>query len=407
MAAFDASLAGDGIGPFAGEVEDAIKNAPLYVGGVAKLFAANDLDAPEALVALEGQAAEFASWAEETVLANARATARPPAEYYAFLLRQVGVDIAPEELMSRASVSFAETQVAMRMLAPHVIEALDLDLPADADYRDVIAELKTDVIPENELVSYYQGVNDRIEEIIVREDIVDLPQSDLSIRLATEAENASQPAPFMLPPPLIGNTGQRGVFVLPSPSKGMPGIDDFGFEAAAWTLSAHEGRPGHEMQFASMIEQGVSIARGVFAFNSTNVEGWALYSEYEVMPFLPVEGQLLALQARLFRAARAMLDPMLNLGLTEPEEAVLVLTEDVGLSEALAQADVQRYVFRDPGQATSYFYWYSRLIEMRRSTELAMGEAFDRRAFNNFVLSQGLLPPDLLAGAVKAKFPGK
>ena len=33
-----------------------------------------------------------------------------------------------------------------------------------------------------------------------------------------------------------------------------------------------------------------------------------------------------------------------------------------------------------------------------------MGKRFDRRAFNNFLLDQGLLPPDQLASAVKESF---
>ena len=51
-------------------------------------------------------------------------------------------------------------------------------------------------------------------------------------------------------------------------------IDDFTHAAASWTLTAHEARPGHELQFARMIEAGVSIPRAVFAFNSANVEGF-------------------------------------------------------------------------------------------------------------------------------------
>ena len=37
-------------------------------------------------------------------------------------------------------------------------------------------------------------------------------------------------------------------------------------------------------------------------------------------------------------------------------------------------------------------------------TELALGAKFDRRAFNNFLLDQGLLPPDQLAEAVETVF---
>jgi uncharacterized protein (DUF885 family) len=41
---------------------------------------------------------------------------------------------------------------------------------------------------------------------------------------------------------------------------------------------------------------------------------------------------------------------------------------------------------------------------LRAETELALGDRFDRLAFHNFILDQGLLPPDLLAKAVREKF---
>ncbi|MEG0884072.1 MAG: DUF885 family protein, partial [Janthinobacterium sp.] len=60
--------------------------------------------------------------------------------------------------------------------------------------------------------------------------------------------------------------------------------------------------------------------------------------------------------------------------------------------------------FNMPGQAGSYFYGYTRILQLRAETELALGEKFDRLAFNNFLLGQGLLPPDLLARAVREHF---
>ena len=61
-----------------------------------------------------------------------------------------------------------------------------------------------------------------------------------------------------------------------------------------------------------MVERGVSLARTLYAFNSVNTEGWALYAEAEMLPYEPLEGQLIALQFRLLRAARAMMDPMIK-----------------------------------------------------------------------------------------------
>jgi len=230
----------------------------------------------------------------------------------------------------------------------------------------------------------------------------------MNMRIASEAETAAQPAPHMDPPPLIGNKGERGTFVLtmgnPGKAGASEGYDDFNHPYATWTLTAHEGRPGHELQYAAMVERGVSLARSLFAFNSVNVEGWALYAEAETKPYEPLDAQLFALQARLQRAARAILDPKINLGRITAERAKEVLTDEVMLSPGLAQQEIDRYTFRAPGQATSYFYGYTKLMELRADTEITLGKKFNRQAFNDFVIGQGLLPPPLLREAVQTQF---
>ena len=149
-----------------------------------------------------------------------------------------------------------------------------------------------------------------------------------------------------------------------------------------------------------MVEQGVSLARAHYAFNSTNAEGWGLYSEYLMQPYEPPAGQLLTLQLRLLRAARAFLDPELQSGAVTPGRAYQVLEQDVVLSHAFAKEEVERFTFRSPGQANSYFYGYTRLLALRKETEAALGAKFDQRKFHDFILSQGLLPPDLMRKAV-------
>jgi uncharacterized protein (DUF885 family) len=263
-------------------------------------------------------------------------------------------------------------------------------------------------MPREKIEPAYHDVIAKIEDIIRREHIVTLPDRAMIMRIASDAETAAQPAPHMDPPPLIGNKGERGTFVLtmgnPGKAGGADGYDDFNHPYATWTLTAHEGRPGHELQFAAMVERGVSLARSLFAFNSVNVEGWALYAEAEMKPYEPLDGQLFALQARLQRAARAILDPKLNLGQITAERAKAVLTDEVVLSPALAQQEIDRYTFRAPGQATSYFYGYTKLMELRADTEIALGKKFNRQAFNDFVIGQGLLPPALLREAVQTQF---
>ena len=171
-----------------------------------------------------------------------------------------------------------------------------------------------------------------------------------------------------------------------------------------WTLSAHEARPGHEMQFTTMIRGGVSTARGLFAFNSANVEGWALYAEAISKPYMPLDGQLISLQDRLLRAARIWLDPMLNLNLISAGEAKRVLMEEVVLDDENAQTEIDRYTFRIPAQATAYYYGYEQLQSLRAQTELSLKDRFNQRDYHDFLLAQGLLPPEVLINAVEQNF---
>lgn len=397
------------LGPYKGEVEQKLANSARYVAGIRQLFAKYKLDTPEgkaALDALDKQLADYDRWVRSTVLPRARTDFRLPEPLYAYDLKQVGIDIPPEQLMKQAELEFMELQGMMQVLAPVVAKAEGIDA---TDYRDVLKALKKQQLTRDQVEPWYHEVLGHIEDTIRREGIVTLPKRQMQMRVASDAEAAQTPAPHMDPPPFLNNHGERGTFVL---TMGNPGngkdasqaYDDFTFKAAAWTLTAHEGRPGHELQFAAMVERGVSLARSLFAFNSVNVEGWALYAESEMLPYEPPAGQFAAYQARLMRAARAYLDPMLNLGLITRERAHDVLTHDVGLSEAMARQELDRYTFDSPGQATAYFYGYLRLQQLRLETELALGKQFDRKAFNDFVIGQGLLPPAQLAEAVHTQF---
>jgi uncharacterized protein (DUF885 family) len=394
------------LGPFKGQVDQDLANTGSYVDGIRKLYAKYKIaGADKALAALDQQLKDYDAWVRSSVLPRAREDFKLPPELYADNLKNVGLDIAPEALVAKAELAYAEIRNEMQAIAPLI--AKDQHLEA-TDYRDVIRALKKEQMPREKIEPAYHDVIAKIEDIIRREHIVTLPDRAMIMRIASDAETAAQPAPHMDPPPLIGNKGERGTFVLtmgnPGKAGGADGYDDFNHPYATWTLTAHEGRPGHELQFAAMVERGVSLARSLFAFNSVNVEGWALYAEAEMKPYEPLDGQLFALQARLQRAARAILDPKLNLGQITAERAKAVLTDEVVLSPALAQQEIDRYTFRAPGQATSYFYGYTKLMELRADTEIALGKKFNRQAFNDFVIGQGLLPPALLREAVQTQF---
>jgi hypothetical protein len=395
------------LGPVKDEVEKELGNSPAYVKGIEELFKKYNITGYEADYAkLQQQLTAYDEFVHREILPRARTDFRQPPELYAFSLKQAGVDMPVDELMSRAQVAFEEIQTQMQMLAPLVAKEKGWKL---TDYRDVLAELKKEQLAGEAILPLYQQRIKDLEKIIRDHEIVTLPQREMRIVLASEAESAAIPAPNFRPPRMIGNTGEMGTFLLPlripgKAGEGKLGFDDFTFAAASWTLTAHEGRPGHELQFSSMIERGVSLARALFAMNSTNAEGWGLYAEAEAQPYEPLEAQMVTLQHRLMRSARAFLDPGLQTGQTTREQATRILRSDVCLSEAMALQEVERYTFWAPGQAPSYFVGYNRLLEIREIAERELGAKFDRKRFNDFILSQGLLPPKLLRKAVMEEF---
>jgi hypothetical protein len=393
------------------EIETEMGRNSNYIDGITSLMEKYKLtEWQEPYATLKKQLTDYDAWVRTEVLPKARTDFRLPPEEYALDLQSYGIDIPPEQIAAMAHQAFIEIQGEMKGIAAKI--AKERDLPS-SDYRDVMRELKKKQLVGEAILPFYEERLKQIEKIIVEQQIVTLPDRPAKIRIATAAETAQQPAPHMQPPPFLHNTGQKGVFVLPLNIPAAPGqpasekYDDFTFDAAAWTLTAHEARPGHELQFDSMLEHGVSLARVRFAFNSTNVEGWGLYSEYLIKPYMPLEGQLVSLDYRLLRAARAFLDPELQSGKITTADAYRVLQDDVVSSHAFAEEEVERYTYRAPGQANSYFYGYTKLIELREDTEKTLSARavkFDQKKFHDFILAQGLLPPNLMRQAVMEQF---
>ena len=388
-------------------MEVALSRNASMVSGIAELFKKYKLTGWEhGYETIKKQLETYDAWVKENVLPKGRTDFRLPPEEYQLALEGFGIDIPPVQIAAMAHALFTDIQNQMKPIAEQVAKKYKL---SSADYRDVIAFLKKDQIIGDSIMPVYQRHLADIEAIVREHHLVTLPNRPAIIRLATEAETAQQPAPHMVPPPFLNNTGQRGVFVLPlnmppAPGEKVDKYDDFTFDAASWTIIAHEARPGHELQFDKMVEEGVSQARALYAFNSTNVEGWGLYSEYITLPYMPLEGQLISLDYRLLRAARAFLDPELQAGITTQEKALDLLMKDVVQSHAMAKQEVERYSLKAPGQANSYFYGFTKMIALRMDTEKTLGDKFNAQRFHDFILSQGILPPALIREAVMNDF---
>ena len=393
------------VGPYRVRLLKDLAKSERLVEGIADLMRDHKLHGWEdAHKKLAEQIESYNEWLRSELLPKARDDHRLPGEIYQDRLKVWGIQASPQELMERGRFGFVETRDEMAALAKRIARERKME---KSGYRDVIAALKREQLDVANILPVYRQRLKDIEEIIRREKIVTLPRRDARIRFATEAESAIRSAPSMEAPRLIGNTGEYGSFLIPlrnPDAESGDKMDDFLHDSISWSLTAHEARPGHEMQFAAMIENSVSVTRAVFAWNSANTEGWALYSEAIMKEHLPLEGQFFTLYMRLLRTARSFLDPMINLGHMEPHQAKAFLIRELVLSEPMATQEVDRYTFRLPGQAPSYYYGLMKLQALRGETELLLGRSFDQRAYHDFILAQGLLPLDLLKSAVLEEF---
>src|SRR6185436_18645323 len=93
------------LGTFKEKIEQSLANIDRYTKGIRELFTQYGIDkldgAPAALDALEKQLKDYADWTRTVVLPRAATDFRQPAEIYADNLKNVGLDIPPEELMQK------------------------------------------------------------------------------------------------------------------------------------------------------------------------------------------------------------------------------------------------------------------------------------------------------------------
>ncbi len=293
-------------------------------------YAENDL------AALEAQVYRWTSFLRAEVLPRARESFRLPAELYLLELRAHGVGLPPDELILRARVSFREIANEMRSLARIVAREHGM---AASDPRSVLRELRRAQIPRNKIAEVYRQRLDELRERVEADQFATVPKREIRMRLADPAESIVWPGPHLRAPRVLDDGGEPLEFVVPAsvpdPSGRDTALTDYTFGDVTWTLTIHEAMPGHGLHYVCVLTGGLSKARTALDHSRALIEGWAQYAEAELRPDLPVGAQLVALQQRLLRVARAFLDPGLHLGRVTADEASRVLTREVGVSKAL------------------------------------------------------------------------
>lgn len=339
---------------------------------------------------LVAQERDYKKFLKFNVLPKSRPTIAIPKVLYTSLLNDYGVKWTQEELISIGKKDYFANYKIFKELGKKIAESNNLK---KNDPVSVVNFLRKKKIENNdELLSLYRKTTQDLFSIIKKNELITIDDPlNMVIRFASKAEAKSLPAPHFISAPLLkDNSTIPSQFVI-TPTMG--GRDDFSYPEAVITLTAHEAVPGHALQHETMSERGTTLIRSKLGFNSANVEGWALYAEDIVYPYLSVEAQFITIQRRLWRQARMFLDPELNLGLIKPKRVLDLFTGELGFSRLFAQSELDRYSYIIPGQAPSYYYGLKSLLRVKEKWK-RRDKSFNEKCFNDTVLQLGVLPLD-------------
>lgn len=377
------------------EMELYLSESSDYLKGINELLNQSGReDWYEDFVKFENQVKVFDDFIKTNQLTKARTDYRLPKDIYKFILKIRGMDNSPENMIKIGRSDYKELYKVYIKIANEIAVKNSLKFN---DPVSVIKFLKSkQITTASEAEKVYREIDVLLTKIINENNIITLPKTPLVMRVAGDAESKASPVPHLLPPPLINNKGERPEFIIPSSSTGSLPFDDFSYKEAAYILVAHEGRPGHDLQFSSMLDNGVSIIRSRYAFNNVNIEGWALYAEDLIYPHLPLEAKLSAIQMRLWRMARMYLDPEVQLGISNSKDVDKVFIDELGVSPVMSGLEYRRYTFEDPGQAPAYYYGFLKIKEIYADVKKAHSVSFNDKCFNDSLISLGLLPMNII-----------
>lgn len=321
----------------------------------------------------------------------------------------IGEQRYSDMLLEKEKLSYGARE--MRERGREAFDAIDADMArrardiaGDDDWRALIEQLNEDhpATPDSMRESYEEWT-ERARQFLIDREIVTMPAGE---RCMVEPSPpfqrpmlavASYNSPPAFKPSLTGH------FFVPYPPEGTSDEDvqkrlaTNSFSIIP-TIAVHEAYPGHHWHLITAQANERPIRKVLSTSYFT--EGWALYAELTMLEegfYDDPRHELGVADARIFRAARIVVDTSLHIGDMSVEEAVEFMMRNAGLSEPTARAEVGRYCSW-PTQASSYLTG-SLEIERMRARYFAE-ERGDLRSFHDRLASSGALPIGLAERAL-------
>jgi uncharacterized protein (DUF885 family) len=232
--------------------------------------------------------------------------------------------------------------------------------------------------------------------------VTDPPDERCLVLPAPPSVRATLAVACYIAPPMF-KPSREGYFFVPYPvddgdAEEIDGLLESNATYSMATTAVHEAYPGHHWHLMTTKES--REVRRIFT-SDYFAEGWALYAEGMMRDagFFTPEQELGQLEARLFRAARIVVDTSLHTGEMSLDDAVAFMHDKALLPLPTARSEVARYCAW-PTQASAYLTG-AMAIERARDDWLAGGGVL--RDFHDALAHSGCMPVPLAVRAIGAR----
>lgn len=333
---------------------------------------------------------EFESWLEDFAQKASGEWMLGEQRYSALLRERELLDHDTASLRELGRSAYVQLDDEMRGVAAQVPGG-------SSDWLAVMQMLNADHPPTLEAMrAEYEAVTQRSRDFLRDHDLVSFaPGEECRVVPAPVFQRAVTAVASYYAPP--GLTDRRtGHFFVPfTPDGATPEQVEqrlrTNSRASMPTITAHEAYPGHHWHLTTAAG-GTRTIRKVLTTPYFS-EGWGLYAERVMREhgfFTEPAHDLAHLDARIFRAARIVVDTSLHVGEMSFDEAVDFMAAKSSLSPATARAEVRRYCAW-PTQAAAYLTGALQIERIRDRWREAHPDA-PLRAFHDRLAGSGALP---------------
>lgn len=310
--------------------------------------------------------------------------------YYQYILsRENTVAISPEEVyqLGLSEVERIHTEVLLIMEKVGFEGSLQdfLRFMRDSDQFYLATNEENKAMILDSINALVEIVNTRIDDFFNVK-----PKAEMNVKAVEPYREKSAGYAFYQRPALDGS--RPGIYYINLYD--LKSVPFFELEA----LTYHEAIPGHH--FNLTIAQELT---GIPDFmkhqrNTAHSEGWGLYCEYlakEMGMYENPYADFGRLNLELFRACRLVVDAGIHHQKWDREKAVQYYLDNTSSSRLTCESMVDRHTVM-PGQATTYKVGMLKILELREKAEKALGEQYDIRDFHDVILTNGLLPLEIV-----------